>query len=58
VPEGGRWGSPSPPAASNSYILRNGFTWRWSNTPLANFQPSATFGEPLNAAAPAKCDPL
>ncbi len=53
--------------ASNSYALRNGFTWRWSYTPPAgpfdvwpptNFQPSATFGEPLNADASAKCDPL
>ena len=54
-------------AASNSYALRNGFTWRWTYTPPAgafdvwppaNFQPSATFGEPLNADASAKCDPL
>ena len=53
--------------ASNSYALRNGFTWRWSYTPPAgpfdvwppaNFQPSATIGEPLNADASAKCDPL
>ena len=54
-------------AASNGYVLRNGFTWRWSYTPPAgpfdvwppaNFQPSATFGEPLNADASPKCDPL
>jgi len=53
--------------ASNRYALRNGFAWRWSYTPPAgpfdvwppaNFQPSATFGEPLNADASAKCDPL
>jgi hypothetical protein len=54
------------PAASG-YALRNGFAWRWSYTPPAgafdvwppaNFQPSATIGEPLNADASARCDPL
>ena len=57
----------NPAAAGNSYALRNGFTWRWSYTPPAgafdvwppaNFQQSATFGQPLNADATAKCDPL
>jgi hypothetical protein len=54
-------------AAKNGYVLRNGFTWRWTYTPPAGpfdswppatFQQSAFFGEPLNANVSAKCDPF